>query len=76
VDPQGDELLAPHNCWCAGIHLFRDIGILGDLAAGKEQTFGTLTAHHLAWIGGKLHYGHLDFLNATFMSMHGGVSKV
>ena len=53
-----------------------NIGILGDLAARKEQTFGTLTAHHLAWIGGKLHYGHLDFLNATFMSMHGGVSKV
>ncbi len=35
----------------------------------------TLTACHLAWIGGKLHYRHPDFLNATFMSMHGGVSK-
>ncbi len=52
-----------------------NIGILGDLAAGKEQTFGTLTARHLAWIGGKLHYGHPDFLNATFMSTRGGVSK-
>ncbi len=35
----------------------------------------TLTTCHLAWIGGKLHYRHLDFLNATFMSMCGGVSK-
>lgn len=52
-----------------------NIGILGDIAAGKEQTFGTLTARSLAWIGGKLHYGHPDFLNATFMNTRGGVSK-
>ncbi|CCO26182.1 1,3-beta-glucan synthase [Rhizoctonia solani AG-1 IB] len=52
-----------------------NIGILGDVAAGKEQTFGTLTARSLAWIGGKLHYGHPDFLNATFMTTRGGVSK-
>ncbi|CAE6440205.1 unnamed protein product [Rhizoctonia solani] len=52
-----------------------NIGILGDVAAGKEQTFGTLTARSLAWIGGKLHYGHPDFLNATFMATRGGVSK-
>ncbi|KAF8878094.1 1,3-beta-glucan synthase [Infundibulicybe gibba] len=29
-----------------------NIGILGDLAAGKEQTFGTLSARSMAWIGG------------------------
>lgn len=52
-----------------------NIGVLGDIAAGKEQTFGTLTARALAWIGGKLHYGHPDFLNATFMTTRGGVSK-
>ncbi|KAF8798014.1 1,3-beta-glucan synthase [Phlegmacium glaucopus] len=52
-----------------------NIGVLGDIAAGKEQTFGTLTARALAWIGGKLHYGHPDFLNATFMNTRGGVSK-
>lgn len=52
-----------------------NIGVLGDIAAGKEQTFGTLTARALAWIGGKLHYGHPDFLNATFMCTRGGVSK-
>ncbi|KAH8833629.1 1,3-beta-glucan synthase [Flagelloscypha sp. PMI_526] len=29
-----------------------NIGVLGDIAAGKEQTFGTMTARALAWIGG------------------------
>ncbi|KAJ9124246.1 1,3-beta-D-glucan synthase [Naganishia vaughanmartiniae] len=52
-----------------------NIGILGDVAAGKEQTFGTLAARSLSWIGGKLHYGHPDFLNAIFMNTRGGVSK-
>ncbi|OBA21715.1 1,3-beta-glucan synthase component GLS2 [Metschnikowia bicuspidata var. bicuspidata NRRL YB-4993] len=50
-------------------------GILGDIAAGKEQTFGTLFARTLAQIGGKLHYGHPDFLNGIFMTTRGGVSK-
>jgi 1,3-beta-glucan synthase len=52
-----------------------NIGVLGDIAAGKEQTFGTMTARALAWIGGKKHYGHPDFLNALFMNTRGGVSK-
>lgn len=52
-----------------------NIGILGDLAAGKEQTFGTLSARSMSWIGGKLHYGHPDFLNALYMNTRGGVSK-
>ncbi|KAK2628877.1 hypothetical protein QTJ16_001980 [Diplocarpon rosae] len=52
-----------------------NIGILGDVAAGKEQTFGTLFARTLASIGGKLHYGHPDFLNGVFMTTRGGVSK-
>ncbi|KAJ5777956.1 1-3-beta-glucan synthase component FKS1 [Penicillium odoratum] len=52
-----------------------NIGVLGDIAASKEQTFGTLFARTLAQIGGKLHYGHPDFLNATFMCTRGGVSK-
>ncbi|KAJ6051269.1 hypothetical protein N7460_001803 [Penicillium canescens] len=51
------------------------VGVLGDVAASKEQTFGTLFARTLAQIGGKLHYGHPDFLNATFMCTRGGVSK-
>lgn len=52
-----------------------NVGILGDVAAGKEQTFGTLFARTLAQIGGKLHYGHPDFLNGVFMTTRGGVSK-
>lgn len=52
-----------------------NIGILGDIAAGKERTFGTLFARTLAQIGGKLHYGHPDFLNGIFMTTRGGVSK-
>ncbi|KAI5817513.1 1,3-beta-glucan synthase component GLS1 [Pyronema omphalodes] len=52
-----------------------NIGILGDVAAGKEQTFGTLFARTLAQIGGKLHYGHPDFLNGIYMCTRGGVSK-
>ncbi|RDW73793.1 putative 1,3-beta-glucan synthase component FKS1 [Coleophoma crateriformis] len=52
-----------------------NFGILGDVAAGKEQTFGTLFARTLASIGGKLHYGHPDFLNGIFMATRGGVSK-
>ncbi|EMR08340.1 hypothetical protein PNEG_03180 [Pneumocystis murina B123] len=52
-----------------------NIGVLGDVAAGKEQTFGTLFARTLAQIGGKLHYGHPDFLNGPFMTTRGGVSK-
>jgi len=52
-----------------------NIGILGDLAAGKEQTFGTMSARSNAWLGGKLHYGHPDFLNAMYMNTRGGVSK-
>ncbi|KAG2233571.1 hypothetical protein INT48_009358 [Thamnidium elegans] len=52
-----------------------NVGVLGDVAAGKEQTFGTLTQRIMAKIGGKLHYGHPDFLNAIFMNTRGGVSK-
>ena len=52
-----------------------NVGILGDIAAGKEQTFGTMAARALSHIGGKLHYGHPDFLNAIFMTTRGGVAK-
>ncbi|KAF9078383.1 1,3-beta-glucan synthase [Rhodocollybia butyracea] len=63
---------SPYAQW----YIFSEnIGILGDLAAGKEQTFGTLFARSMAWIGGKLHYGHPDFLNAVYMNTRGGVSK-
>ncbi|ODV76843.1 glycosyltransferase family 48 protein [Suhomyces tanzawaensis NRRL Y-17324] len=51
------------------------IGVLGDIAAGKEQTFGTLFSRTMAELGGKLHYGHPDFLNSIFMTTRGGISK-
>ncbi|CAG8459552.1 671_t:CDS:2 [Ambispora gerdemannii] len=50
-------------------------GVLGDVAAAKEQTFGTLTQRLMAQVGGRLHYGHPDFLNAIFMTTRGGISK-
>ncbi|EGV59997.1 1,3-beta-glucan synthase component Fks3 [Yamadazyma tenuis] len=52
-----------------------NIGVVGDVAAAKEQTFGTLFARTLAEIGSKLHYGHPDFLNGIFMTTRGGISK-
>lgn len=52
-----------------------NVGVLGDIAAGKEQTFGTLSARTMALVGGKLHYGHPDLLNTVFMTTRGGYSK-
>ncbi|KAI1760916.1 glycosyltransferase family 48 protein [Hypoxylon sp. FL1150] len=71
-----NETEAPVAILGAREYIFSEnIGILGDIAAGKEQTFGTLFARTLAQIGGKLHYGHPDFLNGIFMTTRGGVSK-
>ena len=53
----------------------QNIGILGDIAAAKEQTFGTLFARTMGEIGSKLHYGHPDLLNGIFMTTRGGISK-
>lgn len=50
-------------------------GVLADLAACKEQTFGTLFARTLSRVDAKLHYGHPDFINTTFMFTRGGISK-
>ncbi|KAJ2782842.1 1,3-beta-D-glucan synthase [Coemansia javaensis] len=52
-----------------------NIGILGDVAAGKEATFGTLTQRIMAEIGARLHYGHPDFVNFVYMTTRGGISK-
>jgi 1,3-beta-glucan synthase len=51
------------------------VGVLGDVAAGKEYTFGTIAQRVSAKLGGRLHYGHPDFLNTIFMTTRGGVSK-
>ncbi|CCK70393.1 putative 1,3-beta-D-glucan synthase KNAG_0E01270 [Huiozyma naganishii CBS 8797] len=71
-----DEEPAPVAIVGAREYIFSEnIGVLGDIAAGKEQTFGTLFARTLAEIGGKLHYGHPDFINAIYMTTRGGLSK-
>ncbi|SCU86899.1 LANO_0C09516g1_1 [Lachancea nothofagi CBS 11611] len=71
-----NERAAPVAIVGAREYIFSEnIGVLGDIAAGKEQTFGTLFARTLAEIGGKLHYGHPDFLNGIFMTTRGGISK-
>ncbi|KAK9471200.1 1,3-beta-glucan synthase component-domain-containing protein [Dipodascopsis tothii] len=71
-----NEVFNPVAILGAREYIFSEnIGVLGDIAAGKEQTFGTLFARTLAQIGGKLHYGHPDFLNGIFMTTRGGVSK-
>lgn len=81
LDPYTNELEGSNQAFPVAIigtreYIFSEnIGILGDVAAGKEQTFGTLFARTLAHIGGKLHYGHPDFLNGIFMTTRGGVSK-
>lgn len=75
---QSRQSISPNPVAIVGLREYifsENIGILGDVAAGKEQTFGTLFARTLSQIGGKLHYGHPDFLNAIFMSTRGGVSK-
>ncbi|CAB5381157.1 unnamed protein product [Rhizophagus irregularis] len=53
----------------------KNYGALGDLTAGKGQAFSTLTQRFTAKVGGRLHYGHTDFLNAIFMTTRGGISK-
>ena len=71
-----NEATAPVAIIRAREYIFSEnISILGNVAAGKEQTFGTLFARTLAQIGGKLHYGHPDFLNSIFITTRGGVSK-
>ncbi|CAM0138283.1 unnamed protein product [Umbelopsis sp. WA50703] len=69
---------SPHPVAIVGAREYifsENIGVLGDVAAGKEQTFGTLTQRIMAKVGGRLHYGHPDFLNASFITTRGGVSK-
>ncbi|CAO3636653.1 unnamed protein product [Cunninghamella blakesleeana] len=81
LSPYDQEILTQPSSYPVAIvgareYIFSEkTGVLGDVAAGKEQTFGTLTQRIMAKIGGKLHYGHPDFLNAIFMTTRGGVSK-
>ncbi|KAL1924240.1 uncharacterized protein VTP21DRAFT_7275 [Calcarisporiella thermophila] len=72
----GEEEKSPVAIVGAREYIFSEnIGVLGDVAAGKEQTFGTLSQRIMARVGGKLHYGHPDFLSLPFMTTRGGISK-
>ncbi|KAL7748483.1 1,3-beta-D-glucan synthase [Sorochytrium milnesiophthora] len=51
------------------------VGLLGNIAASKEHTFGTITQRVMSKLTSRLHYGHPDFLNFVFMATRGGVSK-
>ncbi|KAJ3352871.1 hypothetical protein GGF32_003535 [Allomyces javanicus] len=51
------------------------IGLLGNVAAGKEYTFGTLTQRVMSFLRSRLFYGHADAFNFSFMATRGGVSK-
>lgn len=75
-DPRMPSTPCPVAIVGAREYIFSEnIGLLGDVAAGKEATFGTQNQRLLAQLGGRLHYGHPDFLNTIFMSTRGGVSK-
>ncbi|KAI9366094.1 1,3-beta-D-glucan synthase catalytic subunit [Zopfochytrium polystomum] len=52
------------------------IGVLGDVAAGKEYCFGTIAQRVTAKLGARLHYGHPDFLNTVFMTTRGGMNAL
>jgi len=76
VHPSKHDTTSPVAFLGAREYIFsQHSGVLGDVAASKEQTFGTMFARTLAEIGAKLHYGHPDFINAIFMTTRGGISK-
>ncbi|CAG8607253.1 16819_t:CDS:2 [Funneliformis mosseae] len=74
--PSAENVPSPIAIVGAREYIFSEnCGALGDVAARKEQTFGTLTQRIVAKVGGRLHYGHPDFLNGIFMTTRGGISK-
>jgi len=56
-------------------HITSDIGSIGEMAAGAETAFGTTLQRSYAVLGSRMHYGHPDMMNKTFMIQQGGVSK-
>lgn len=56
-------------------HITSDFGSIGEFAAGAETAFGTLLQRSYAVLGARMHYGHPDMMNKTFMIQQGGVSK-
>jgi len=56
-------------------HITSDFGTIGDFAAGAETAFGTMLQRAYALLGSRMHYGHPDMMNKTFVMQQGGVSK-
>merc|ERR1719409_1682639 len=56
-------------------HITSDFGTIGDFAAGAEMAFGTILQRAYAVLGARMHYGHPDMMNKTFIMQQGGVSK-
>lgn len=56
-------------------HITSDIGSIGDFAASAEFAFGTVLQRSYAALGARMHYGHPDIMNKTYMMQQGGVSK-
>ena len=51
--------------WAREYIFSENVGVLGDIAAGKEQTFGTLTQRIMATIGGRVSDHPLYFYSYT-----------
>jgi len=62
------------HCWSENTFSPRAL-FLRDVADGKEQAFGALMQHMVAKVGGRLHYGHPDFLKLIFMTTCGGMLR-
>jgi hypothetical protein len=50
-------------------------GIIGDMNAVSEWSFGTITQRVAAWLGVRMHYGHPDFIDSYYARTRGSVSK-
>jgi len=56
-------------------HVTSDIGSIGDFAASAEVAFGTILQRSYTALGARMHYGHPDIMNKSYIMQQGGVSK-
>lgn len=57
-------------------HIFtREHGLVGQIMADAEWTFGTLVQRLLEFLTVRMHYGHPDFMDAFWAANRGSVSK-
>lgn len=53
----------------------KDYGMVGDIMASAEWTFGTICQRFLAGLNARMHYGHPDFIDGFWASNRGSLSK-